>query len=93
MLLSVRTCAGGLAAALRRRSGTGVLVCGAARVAGAGPCGAGAKDDDGATGENQSFHVHARLLYPPVARPDGAGVKETDAMVACSEWQRVYLMH
>ena len=71
----VRAHAGGLAAALRRRSGTGVLVCGAARVAGPGPCGAGAKDNDGATGENQSFHVHARLLFPPVARPDGAGGK------------------
>ena len=52
MLLGVRANAGGLAAALRRRPGTGVLVCCAAHIAGPGPCGAGAKDDDGATGKS-----------------------------------------
>jgi hypothetical protein len=90
-MLRIRAHAGGLAAALRRRSGTCVLVC-AARVAGPGPCGAGAKDNDGATGENQSFHVHASLLFFLSRAPTEQEVKETDAMVVGSGWQRVYLM-
>ena len=82
-MLRVRAHAGGLAAALRRRSRTRVLVGGAARVAGPGPCGAGAKDNDRATGENQSFHVHTSLLFRLYTSPDG----QTDVMVDGSEWQ------
>ena len=74
MLLGVRAHAGGLVAALRRRSGTGILVCGTAHVAGPGPCGAGAKDDDGATGRISRF-MFMRVSSFFLSRPDGAGDK------------------
>ena len=86
----VRAHAGGLAAALRRRSGTGILVCGTAHVAGPGPCRAGAKDDDGATGENQSFHVHTRLPLLLSRALTEQETKETGAVDAGSGWRREY---
>ena len=79
LLISRRACCR-LAAANRCGTGTRILqACSSAGVAGTCHCGANTQDDDGATRENDSFHVHLLLLCsrhaPRRSRADGKPIR------------------
>src|SRR6266513_2891010 len=85
LLISRRACCR-LAAANRCGTGTRILqACSSAGVAGTCHCGANTQDDDGATRENDSFHVHLLLLCSRRATSQQGG-RKTDQMAAGSGW-------